>query len=124
MAIFYSSIPNLSTSMRVNGAIYRIRFVPRDRPYTNGIYAVSDKSLVAAIRKHPYFGTIITEKFEETTTKADEPKTYTATYPDVKKSQDAKDILVAKYNVDADKLTSKAAIKEAAEKLNILFPNL
>lgn len=124
MAIFLSSIPSLSTSMRVDGAIYRIRFIPRDKPYSNGIFAVSDKSLIAAIRKHPYFGTVITEQYEPAAATIEEPKTYTATYPEVTKSQEAKDILVSKYNAAADTLTNKAAIRNAAEELNISFPNL
>ncbi len=124
MAIFLSSIPNLSTSMRVNGAIYRIRFVPRDKPYYNGIFAVSDPLLVAAIRRHPHFGTVITEQVEPSDTPTEEPKTYAAAYPEVTKSQDAKDILVSKYHAAADSLKSKEAIRQAAEELNISFPNL
>lgn len=124
MAVFLSTIPNLSTSMRVNGAIYRIRFVPRDKPYSNGLFAVSDPVLVAAIRKHPYFGTVITEQWEASAATVEEPKAYAATYPDVTKSQEAKDILVSRYNAPADSLTSKAAIRQAAEELNISFPNL
>lgn len=124
MAVFLSTIPNLSTSMRVNGAIYRIRFVPRDKPYNNGILATGDTSLIAAIRKHPYYGTILTELKEDIPTPTEKPKVYAATYPDVTKSQDAKDILVSHYNATADSLTSKAAIRQAAEELNISFPNL
>ncbi len=124
MAIFLSAIPNLSTSLRVNGAIYRIRFVPRDKPYYNGIFATSDKPLVAAIRKHPYFGSVITEQVDDIIIPQEEPKVYAAVYTDITKSQDAKDILVSKYNARADSLTSKAAIRQAAEELNISFPNL
>ncbi len=126
MAIFLSTIPNLSTSMRVKGAIYRIQFVPRDKPYNNGIFAVSDTALVSAIRKHPYFGNVITELHEETAAPAtsENKKAYVATFPDVTKSQEAKEILVSKYNVSAETLTNKAAVKNAAEELNISFPNL
>lgn len=126
MAIFLSTIPNLSTSMRVKGAIYRIQFVPRDKPYNNGIFAVSDAVLVNAIRKHPYFGNVITELHEETTAPAtsENKKAYAATYPGVTKAQEAKEILVSKYDVSVETLTSKAAIKKAAEDLSIDFPNL
>ena len=112
--------------MRVKGAVYRIQFVPRDKPYNNGIFAVSDAVLVNAIRKHPYFGNVITELHEETATPetSENKEAYVATYPDVTKSQGAKEILVSKYNVSAETLTSKDAIKDAAEKLNISFPNL
>lgn len=126
MAIFLSTIPNLSTSMRVKGAVYRIQFVPRDKPYNNGIFAVSDAVLVNAIRKHPYFGNVITELHEETDAPAtsENKKAYVATYPDVTKSQEAREILVSQYNVSAETLTSKAAIKNTAEELNISFSNL
>lgn len=112
--------------MRVKGAVYRIQFVPRDKPYNNGIFAVSDAVLVNAIRKHPYFGNVITELHEETVTPStsENKEAYVATYPDVTKSQGAKEILVNKYSVSEDTLTSKDAIKDAAEKLNISFPNL
>lgn len=112
--------------MRVKGAIYRIQFVPRDKPYNNGIFAVSDAVLVNAIRKHPYFGDIITELSEDTTAPAvlEEKKAYVAGYPGVTKSQEAKEILVNQYHVGEETLTNKAAIKKAAEDLNISFPNL
>lgn len=124
MAVFLSTIPNLSTSMRIDGAIYSIRFVPRDKPYSDGIYAVSDAKLIRAIRKHPYFGSVITEMEEETAAPVEEKKEFAASYPDVTKSQDAKEILVSRYGVDADVLTNKAAIRKSAEELNIDFPNL
>ncbi len=124
MAIFLSTIPNLSTSMRIEGAVYSIRFVPRDKPYSNGIFAVSDTKLVRAIRKHPYYGSVITEMEEETAAPVEEKKEFAASYPDITKSQDAKEILVSQYGVDADVLTNKAAIKKSAEELNIDFPNL
>lgn len=124
MAIFLSTIPNLSTSMRIDGAVYGIRFVPRDKPYNNGMFAVSDTKLVRAIRKHPYYGSVITEMKEETAAPVEEKKEYAASYPDVTKSQDAKEILVSQYGVDANVLTNKAAIKKSAEELNIDFPNL
>lgn len=110
--------------MRIDGAIYSIRFVPRDKPYSDGIYAVSDAKLIRAIRKHPYFGSVITEMEEETAAPVEEKKEFAASYPDVTKSQDAKEILVSRYGVDADVLTNKAAIRKSAEELNISFPNL
>lgn len=112
--------------MRIDGAVYGIRFVSRDKPYNNGMFAVSDTKLVRAIRKHPYFGNVITELHEETAAPAtsENKKAYVATFPDVTKSQEAKEILVSKYNVSAETLTNKAAVKNAAEELNISFPNL
>jgi hypothetical protein len=124
MAIFYSTIPNLSTFTQVDGVKYRIKFIPRSKPYNNGILATSDKDLIAAIRKHPYFGTVFTELKEDIPAPAEEKKEYSAIYEDVTKSQEARELLVNKYGVNADTLKNKAAIKQAAEELNILFPNL
>lgn len=125
MAIFLSTIPNLSTSIRVNGAIYRIKFIPRDKPYSNGLFAVSEQDVVNAIRRHPYFGNVITEMVEEGSTPVEiKKKEFSATYPEITKSQDAKEILVNKYKVNNDILINKATIKKAADELNIDFPNL
>jgi len=126
MAIFLSTIPGLSTSLRVKGAIYRIKFVPRDKPYNNGILAIQDDSVAAALRKHPYFGNIITEQVDETpVVQEPEKKLFVAEYPEVTKSQEAIAILAEKHGVtDAAGLKTKAAIKKVAEDLNISFPNL
>lgn len=126
MAIFYSKIPGLSTSMRVNGTVYRVKFVPREKPYNDmGILAVGDKVLANAIRKHPYFGKEITELVEEATIQ-EQPtkKEYAASYPEVTGAQQAADILVANHGADAASVKGKAAVKATAEKLNIEFPNL
>lgn len=123
MAIFYSKIPGLSTSMRIKGSVYRIKFVPRDKPYNDvGLLAVGDPVLANAIRKHPYFGTVITE-MEEPKQEQAVKKEYVASYPGVTSPQQAKDILVEKHGADAT-IKGKAAVKEAAEKLNVEFPNL
>lgn len=126
MAIFLSTIPGLSTSIRVKGAIYRIKFVPRDKPYSNGILAIQNGDVAAALRKHPYFGNIITEQVDETpVVQEPEEKKFVAVYPDVTKSQEAIVILAEKHGVtDAAGLKQKAAIKKVAEELNISFPNL
>ena len=125
MAIFYSKIPGLSTSMRIKGAVYRIKFVPRDKPYNDvGLLAVGDPVLANAIRKHPYFGTVITELEEPKQEQAQETtKLYVASYPEVTGSQQAIAILVEKHGADASVLKGKAAVKEAAEKLNVEFSN-
>lgn len=126
MAIFHSKVPGLSTSMRINGAIYRIKFVPREKPYNDtGMLAVGDPVLANAIRKLPYYGKIITE-VEESAPVQEEPQKeeYVASYPGVTGSQQAIAILVEKHGADATNLKGKAAVKEAAAKLHIEFPNL
>ena len=110
--------------MRVNGAVYRIKFVPRERPYNTGLLAVGNPILADAIRKHPYFGTVITEVQEEQEPEQEAQKTYEASYPGVTSAQQAADILVTNHGADPTKVKGKAAVKEMAEKLNIEFPNL
>lgn len=126
MAIFLSNIPGLSTSMRIKGSVYRIKFTPREKPYNNvGVYATRDTDVINALRKHPYFGSFITEQVDETPAEVQaEKKEFAASYAYVTKSQEAKEILVSKHGADASTLTNKAAIKKAAEDLNIDFPNL
>lgn len=46
------------------------------------------------------------------------------TYPEVTKTQEAKEILQSEYHYDATNIRSKADVHEAAKKLNISFPNL
>lgn len=124
MAIFLSTIPSLSTSLKVDSAVYRIKFVPRTNPYTGGLYATSDEKLIEAMRNHPYFGDVITEKYEPKVEVQELNKVYEKSYTHVKKSQEAREILIKKYGVSSAELTSKSSIKEAAERLNIEFPNL
>lgn len=111
--------------MRVKGTVYRVKFVPREKPYNDvGTLAVGDPVLANAIRKHPYFGDVITELQEETPVQEQpQKKEYAASYPGVTSPQQAKDILVEKHGADAT-IKGKAAVKEAADKLNIEFPDL
>lgn len=46
------------------------------------------------------------------------------TYPEVTKTQEAKEILQSEYKYDVADIRSKADVHEAAKKLNISFPNL
>ena len=110
--------------MRVNGAIRDFKFVPRQAPYDNGMLVVADANLANAIRKHPYFGKVITEVGEPTEEHVEVKHEYAAVYPDVTKTQEAKDILLNVYHQDIEGIRSKAAALKAAEELNISFPNL
>lgn len=46
------------------------------------------------------------------------------TYPDITKTQEAKDILQKEYNYNVASIRSKADVHTAAKELNIAFPNL
>lgn len=129
--VFTCKFQTYTTFLVVNGVEHAIRFVPKGAPYKHGCYVCTDENVAKALHKHPSYGTIFVE--ESTGMIADRPaellkeKNYIASYPEVTKSQEAIAILVDKHGVDADSLKSlknKAAVKEAAEKLNISFSNL
>jgi len=126
MAIFQSRLAGYCLTMKIGGANYHFSFVPQGNPYTGGLLSVANEKIAAALCKHPQYGNIFTRI--DTPEVKEEPKetkkTYIASYPDVTKSQEAKEILVNKYSADATKLTGKAAILKVAEELNIEFPNL
>ena len=128
MAKFLSTIPALNTAMTIGGTTHYFNFTPKGNPFTYGYLYVNDPKEIAALKKHPYFGCIITLEEEPAVataeTKKVEEKQYAASYPEVTKSQDAIAILVNKHDVDAATLTSKAIVKKTAETLNIDFPNL
>lgn len=48
----------------------------------------------------------------------------TKQYPNVTKTQEAKEILKNEYNYNTDNIRSKEQAKQAAAELNITFPNL
>jgi hypothetical protein len=59
--------------------------------------------------------------------KKEEPKVervYNKVYADVKRTQEANKILVEEYGFEKEQLKSKADALNAADKLNIHFPNL
>ena len=45
-------------------------------------------------------------------------------YPEVTKTQDAKEILLNEYGINVDNIRSKAAVHEVAASMHIDFPNL
>lgn len=111
--------------MKIGGHTRYFNFTAKGSPYTYGYLYVSKPDEVAALKKHPYFGSIITIVNDDTPAPAEKSKKYEAVYPEVTKSQEAIAILAEKHGVtDAAGLKTKAAIKDAAEKLNISFPNL
>ena len=125
MAVFHSVIPSLSTQVYVRGKARIITFTPKGRPYSHGYLYCSDRDTVAAIKKHPYFGKYITLEQDDVPvvdTKKETPSK--KAYPDVRKTQDAKEILQAEYGYAADDIKSKAAALAAAEQVGISFPNL
>lgn len=123
MTIFISSILNYSTSMVVDGATYHISFTNRGKPYNYGYYVCSNDRLAEALQKHPDYGKYFRLQDEQ----KEEPKVervYNKVYADVKRTQEANKILVEEYGFEKEQLKSKADALNAADKLNIHFPNL
>lgn len=90
-----------------------------------GMYYCHNDKIAEGIRKLPTFGSIITEIEEKAKdVQASNVRQYQATYPDVRRTQEANKVLVNKYGVDETTLRTKADAVAAAEKLNICFPNL
>lgn len=112
--------------MKIGGHTRFFNFTAKGSPYTYGYLYVSKPEEIAALKKHPYFGSIITiADGDDTPTPEKKQKEYAASYPEVTKSQEAIAILAEKHGVtDAAGLKQKAAIKKVAEELNISFPNL
>ena len=123
MAEFRSTIPSLNVTMKVNGCNRYFSFTAKGRPYTYGYLYVHNRDEIEALKKHPQFGSVITLYEDKQEEKKVDKKVYAHTYPNIKKSQEVKEILVRDHNVDASKLNSKASIKLVAEELRIAFPD-
>ena len=124
MAVFHSVIPSLSTQVKVNGKACFVTFTPKGRPYNYGYAYVSNPKTVEAIKKHPYYGKYITLEVEDAPIKTEkEPKVVKKEFPEVTKTQEAKEILKNEYGYSED-IRSKAAAIAAAEEVGVSFPNL
>lgn len=126
--VFTCKFQTHTTFIVVNGVEHTVRFTPKGAPYAYGCYICTDPLVAKALHKHPNYGKIFIE--DSTGMIADRPaelvkeKNYIATYPEVTKPQEAKEILVGKHGVDATKLTNRAAIKKVAKDMSIEFANL
>jgi len=124
MKIYKSEIRSAIYHVKANGIDVKVKFYDKGEPYCYGVYRCNDKDVCKAIEALPDFGNVISILKEE---KEEEPavaKTYDKVYADVKRTQDANKILVSEYGIDKATLNSKADALNAAEKLNISFPNL
>lgn len=122
MTIFNSSIRCYSTSVLVDGTTRYVHFTDRGRPFSSGYYVCKEEALAEALKKHPEFGHIITIQKKETASVVE--KKYEEVYNEVKRTQEANKILVEKYGVNKETLKGKQDALNAAESLNISFPNL
>ncbi len=124
MFTFVSSLPHYTTFIRIVDITKKISFTRAGYgQYTYGLFRTADPVLAEALKKHPAYGSIF--KLEESDEQQPkEEKQYVAVYPKVEKAQEANKILREQYNYPADKLKSKSAALQAAEELNISFPNL
>lgn len=124
MIVFKSKIRNYSTFVKVDSATRRISFRDRGLLDSFGYYICTSETVAAALRKHPAYGDVITCEEDETKAEEAPARVYDATYPDVKRTQEANKILVEQYGVPKEQLKSKADALAKADELNIAFPNL
>ena len=133
--VFHSVIPSLSTQVKVRGRVRFVTFTAKDRPYGYGYLHVGDPEMIAAIKKHPYFGKYITVAQEDKPAEQEANKVSGSTVqeskevrkkedPEVTKTQEAKEILKNEYDYPVESIRSKAAAHVAAEEVGISFPNL
>ena len=130
--VFHSVIPSLITQVKVRGKARFVTFLPKGRPFNYGYLQVGDPDMIAAIKKHPYFGKYITVAHEDKPEVPVEAEAAVKTqeevkkkeYPEVTKTQEAKEILKNEYDYPVESIRSKAAAHVAAEEVGIVFPNL
>ena len=123
MALFHSTIPALTIAMRIDGYTRYYSFTPKGRPYSYGYLYVHNPHEVSALKKHPYFGSIITiEEGDVAEDKAD--LVVKREYLWVTKTQDAKKVLKEEYHYDVETIRSKEQARAIADELNVSFPNL
>ncbi len=123
MKMFISSILNYSLSILVDGAVRRVMFTNKGKPFNYGYYVTSDERLIDALKQHPNYNKVFSLREEDK--RSEEPKKeYAAVYENVKRTQEANKILEDIYNVPKSSLKSKEDALKAAEDLNISFPNL
>lgn len=125
MAIFHSNIKALSLTMKIDGHIRYFHFTAKDAPFTYGYLYVYNPREVAALKKHPKYGQVFwIDQEDEVIEVVETPKVQLKEYPDIRKTQDAKEILKNEYNYPTENIRSKVQALEAAKELNISFPNL
>lgn len=126
-----SKCQSLNIAVRVDDITVRIQFTPKGTPYMYGYYYCKDDKVFEAIKATPEYksGMIYpetdpnapqTESKKETTP----TREYAATFPGIKRTQEAKKILVEQYHIAAESITKKEDAINAADKLNISFPDL
>lgn len=125
------SLFKLATNVEVNGENRVIEFkggirVPSFKP---GYFRTSDKDLIKAIESSPSFNVKFKLAEEKETPKVEEePKQIVVpetpvVVDEVTGWQGAKAYFVKTYPNDFDMTLNKAGVLEAAEKLNVQFPN-
>lgn len=116
-----------TTFLLVNGRIQRIQFSDMSADYST--YTTSNESVQKALESNSDFGRYYTLYKTQ-----DEPKhsetepiplhLYEKEFPDVRKVNEAVDILVNSYGIERSSLNSSADVRRAASQININFPNL
>lgn len=113
--------------LTVDGKPYTVRFRDMGAYENCGVFVTNDKSVAEALEHHPRFGDYFHLAEGEIKDEKDEPikvHQFDASYPFVKRTQEAIKMLVTKHGVKSGTLNNKADVIAKAEELNISFPNL
>lgn len=123
MKVFISNVQSYVTTIIVDGIPKRIAFEAKGKPYFHGEFITYDEKLANALTHHPQYGEVFSLQGEDKKVE-EEKRTYNAVYDEVKKTQEAVQVLMDKYNLKKEGLRSKNDVLQAADELNISFPNL
>lgn len=120
---------NLSIFTTINGRVRCIKFSDMGATANHGIYTTDKEAEQKALEARKDFGSTFilvggTQEQKPAATKEEQKKKFDETFPKVTKIQGAIKVLVEKYGISEELLSSKTDVLRQASSLNISFPNL
>lgn len=121
---------NLSIFATINGRVRCIKFSDMGAVANHGIYTTDKQAEQDALEARKDFGSTFilvgeTQGAKHAAAAKEEPKRkFDETFPKVTKIQGAIKVLVEKYGISEELLSSKTDVLRQASSLNISFPNL
>lgn len=126
MYIFKCYGRELTLFFKINNHIKSVHFTDMGTTSKEGVFSTDSEALANAMLKSKQSGRLYyLASGEKKESAPDAPKVEpVATYPEVKRVQDAIKILVEKYEIEEDTISNKSDVKRIAHSLNISFPSL
>lgn len=126
MYIFKCYGRELTLFFEINKHTRSVHFTDMGTTSKEGVFSTDSEALASAMLKSKQCGRLYylaSGKKKESA--PDSPNVEPiATYPEVKRVQDAIKILVEKYEIEEDTISNKSDVKRIARSLNISFPGL